>query len=73
MNDGDWVESCTALVETHEGIWKIIHWTKEKDDDNESFDRTASHMAGEYVSYEDEITTHEKQQEWLKNVRKTEY
>jgi hypothetical protein len=33
MNDGDWVESCTALVETHEGIWKIIHWTKEKDDE----------------------------------------
>jgi len=42
-------------------------------EDNESFDRTASHMAGEYVSYEDEVTTHEKQQEWLKNVRKTEY
>jgi hypothetical protein len=40
---------------------------------NESFDRTASHMAGEYVSYEDEITTHEKQQEWLRTVRKTEY
>jgi hypothetical protein len=42
-------------------------------EDSESFDRTASHMAGEYVSYEDEITTHEKQQEWLKNVRKTKY
>ena len=42
-------------------------------EDNESFDRTASHMAGEYVSYEDKVTTHEKQQEWLKNVRKTEY
>jgi hypothetical protein len=24
-------------------------------EDNESFDRTASHMAGEYVSYEDDI------------------
>jgi len=42
-------------------------------EDSESFDRTASHMAGEYVSYEDEITTHEKQQEWLKKVRKTKY
>jgi UDP-2,3-diacylglucosamine pyrophosphatase LpxH len=26
MNDGDWVESCTALVETYEGEFKIIQW-----------------------------------------------
>lgn len=26
MNDGDWVESCTALVETLEGEFKLIHW-----------------------------------------------
>ena len=32
MNDGDWVESCTALVEHHTGKWEIITWTKEKDD-----------------------------------------
>lgn len=25
-NSGDWVESCTALVETMEGEWEIIHW-----------------------------------------------
>lgn len=25
-NTGDWVESCTALVETHSGEWKIINW-----------------------------------------------
>jgi len=25
-NDGDWVESCTALVETQAGELKIIHW-----------------------------------------------
>ena len=31
MNDGDWVESCTALVEHHDGRWEIIIWTKEKD------------------------------------------
>jgi UDP-2,3-diacylglucosamine pyrophosphatase LpxH len=31
MNDGDWVESCTALVEHHTGKWEIITWTKEKD------------------------------------------
>lgn len=24
MNDGDWCESCTALVETQDGQWKII-------------------------------------------------
>jgi hypothetical protein len=31
MNDGDWVESCTALVEHHNGHWEIVTWTKEKD------------------------------------------
>lgn len=25
MNDGDWVESCTALVEHHNGEWEILH------------------------------------------------
>lgn len=30
MNDGDWVESCTALVEHHDGRWEIITWTEEK-------------------------------------------
>ena len=31
MNDGDWVESCTALVEHWNGQWEIITWTKESD------------------------------------------
>ena len=31
MNDGDWVESCTALVEHHDGRWEIISWTQEND------------------------------------------
>jgi len=31
MNDGDWVESCTALVEHWDGKWEIITWTQEKD------------------------------------------
>lgn len=26
MNDGDWVESCTALVEHYDGKWEIITW-----------------------------------------------
>jgi UDP-2,3-diacylglucosamine pyrophosphatase LpxH len=30
MNDGDWVESCTALVETLQGEWKIIRWLEQK-------------------------------------------
>jgi UDP-2,3-diacylglucosamine pyrophosphatase LpxH len=32
MNDGDWVESCTALVEHYDGRWEIVTWTVEKDD-----------------------------------------
>jgi len=32
MNDGDWVESMTALVENHNGSWAIVTWTKETDD-----------------------------------------
>jgi UDP-2,3-diacylglucosamine pyrophosphatase LpxH len=27
-NCGDWVESCTAIVETKEGEFKIIEWIK---------------------------------------------
>lgn len=28
-NDGDWVESCTALVENYDGTLKIINWIEE--------------------------------------------
>ena len=34
MNDGDWVESCTALVEHHDGRWEIVTWTKQNDKDD---------------------------------------
>ena len=27
-NDGDWVESCTALVEHMDGGLEILHWTE---------------------------------------------
>ena len=27
MNCGDWVESCTALVENHDGTFEIVKWT----------------------------------------------
>jgi UDP-2,3-diacylglucosamine pyrophosphatase LpxH len=30
MNDGDWVESCTALIEDYDGQFSIIHWGQEK-------------------------------------------
>ena len=26
LNCGDWVESCTAIIETYEGEFKIINW-----------------------------------------------
>lgn len=32
-NDGDWVESCTALVEHFDGRLEIIDWLKQKDFD----------------------------------------
>ena len=41
MNDGDWVESCTALVEHHSGVWEIITWTREKDDVDTDIDSSS--------------------------------
>jgi UDP-2,3-diacylglucosamine pyrophosphatase LpxH len=29
LNDGDWVESCTALVEHFDGRFEIINWKQE--------------------------------------------
>ena len=31
MNDGDWVESMSALVEHHDGTWEIIYWLQERE------------------------------------------
>jgi len=31
LNDGDWVESCTALVEDFNGKLSIIHWAEDRD------------------------------------------
>ena len=28
VNDGDWVESCTAVVEHHDGQLEIVHWAE---------------------------------------------
>jgi UDP-2,3-diacylglucosamine pyrophosphatase LpxH len=40
-NDGDWVESCTALVEHMDGTLEIIHWAAER-----SFDPVTRRYAG---------------------------
>ena len=29
MNDGDWVESCTALVEHADGRFELVDWAQE--------------------------------------------
>lgn len=31
LNCGDWVESCTAIVETFSGEFKIVDWYKDED------------------------------------------
>jgi UDP-2,3-diacylglucosamine pyrophosphatase LpxH len=31
LNDGDWVESCTALVEHHDGRFEILEWARLRD------------------------------------------
>ena len=36
MNDGDWVESCTALVEHHDGKWEIITWQLQQEASDEA-------------------------------------
>ncbi|MGF1767149.1 UDP-2,3-diacylglucosamine diphosphatase [Enterovibrio makurazakiensis] len=28
LNDGDWIENCTALIEQHEGTLQLIRWTE---------------------------------------------
>jgi 4-hydroxy-3-methylbut-2-enyl diphosphate reductase IspH len=51
MNDGDWVESCTALVEHHNGRWEIVTWTRESDnvdtDTNSNTRKRSNRSTGE--------------------------
>ena len=37
-NDGDWVESCTALVEHFDGRLEIVEWTYLRGRDSLTFD-----------------------------------
>ena len=43
-NDGDWVESCTALVERHDGTLELLNWT-ERRELMKSHDATATRRA----------------------------
>jgi UDP-2,3-diacylglucosamine pyrophosphatase LpxH len=54
MNDGDWVESCTALVEHHNGKWEIITWTKETDNVDTNTD-SSTHQQSKRHSRKDRI------------------
>ena len=55
MNDGDWVESCTALVEHWDGHWEIVTWTKEQDDVVDDID-SSSHKQSKRYSRKDRTT-----------------
>jgi len=43
-NDGDWVESCTSIVESSNGWLEILHWTEEKKT-MKAYDLTSSQAA----------------------------
>ena len=30
INDGDWVEHCTTLVEHHDGALELLHWSERR-------------------------------------------
>ncbi|RBL65979.1 UDP-2,3-diacylglucosamine diphosphatase, partial [Pseudomonas sp. MWU13-2625] len=44
-NDGDWVESLSALVETMEGELKIVYWTVMRTAPTETTSRKAKATA----------------------------
>jgi hypothetical protein len=62
MNDGDWVESMTALVEHHSGKWEIITWNRERDDvdldtDSSTHERSPGHSgtSGDTISRSEKL------------------
>jgi len=45
INDGDWVESCTALVEHFDGKLELINWTDtRKELFNETIDQNLQNL-----------------------------
>ena len=64
MNDGDWVESMTALVEHHSGKWEIITWTRERDSvdldtDSSTHERSPGYSgtSGDTISRSEKLPT----------------
>jgi UDP-2,3-diacylglucosamine pyrophosphatase LpxH len=53
LNCGDWVESCTAIVETHAGELHVIQWT---DQPGDRAIRALSDSLGQYVARPPEIS-----------------
>ena len=47
MNDGDWVESCTALVEHQDGRFELLDWSHRQ---AVSMDKTTSTPAPDLVA-----------------------
>ena len=43
LNDGDWVESCTALVEDFNGVFSILRWNEDRDKLLDSLAKTPPH------------------------------
>lgn len=62
MNDGDWVESMTALVEHHSGKWEIVTWNRERDSvdldtDSSTHERSPGHSgtSGDTISRSEKL------------------
>jgi hypothetical protein len=54
-NSGDWVESCTALVEHFEGRLELVSWIVQR-----SFDPLGIEMASGFEQEEDVLETVEE-------------
>ncbi len=46
INCGDWVDSCTAIVEHHDGRMELIHWIEEGSSEPEPVSEAAAVHAG---------------------------
>jgi UDP-2,3-diacylglucosamine pyrophosphatase LpxH len=46
INCGDWVDSCTAIVEHHDGRMELIHWVEDGSSESEPVSEAATVHAG---------------------------
>ena len=53
MNCGDWVESCTAIIETHAGELRVIRWSEQR---SERPLQTLPDRTGQYVARPPEMS-----------------